>query len=211
MRSLFKWIHSKVVWLWCISAITLACDNTKEVIWDDTTEAMQIKDYYTDEDGNEGIVVLNSDDQILVLSLDEMILSWGPLGLEINSDVTSSTIAISMQYAMLAYGVDNFPAQAWCNAKNKRGQSGIGSWHLPTASEWKYVYWMYAGGNLNDYIAQLGGTPLSEYVYYWTCDEYDANRAKCISPMDSIPADKDLWIKSNKYRVRAVKYAKYKK
>lgn len=209
-----------------------SCDfKSDDLVLDETTEKYQLYDYYVDENGNEGIVAFVSDYRIIVISADESYESWGPMGVLVyQSDSISVDIlrnerfGLSVLQAMDAYGIDRFPAQAWCYAKNKNEEYPYtGSWRLPSYYELKLIF-HYNGislDELNEALYNIGGTLIGEDEMLWTCvedfegyisinnstNDYDkVNRAVITSPMQQSYSDKDRWIKKQKHHVRAIKY-----
>lgn len=188
---------------------------------------IQLYDYYIDDNGNEGVVVYKTEQDILVISIDEGLVSWGPGDLSIMPHGLHSGGKCSMKTMQNAifYGIDRFPAFKWCNAKNPDGQLNVTSWMLPCANEMRYLFYQVDISYLNKVLMKIGGTPISPGELYWTAsedtyyfdqyDDYGNNyipemRAVCMTP--ELDSDYKIiyWIKSQKHRVRAVKYIKYK-
>lgn len=215
-----------------------SCDfKSGEVFTDETTEEYQLYDYYVDQYGNEGIVAyiynpkFSDTKYILVISSDENILPWGPMSETIykRDKITSNELmynyySIAMHQIMNSIGVEKFPAQAWCDAKNRgENHTRAGSWHLPSKEELSKIFG--SSGNklnaLNSAISGIGGTPLTADEMYWTCCEdytnyikisevetdYDSdNRAVIVTPEMKTYSNKDRWLKKNQHNVRAIKY-----
>lgn len=178
-----------------LAGILTSCSfAAKGVITDDTTEQYQLYDYYTDEYGNEGIVVYlatkKDPHQIIVLSADESNAPWGPMGEvvykgdSVSKDIIDGyngySFGVAIHQAMHAAGIDRYPAQAWCDKKNTgephpRG----GSWRLPSYYEWRlimnldntYSWNKPALAEINKALELTGGTPLNADHIYWTCTE----------------------------------------
>lgn len=219
-----------------------SCDFESDgVFTDDTTEEYMLYDYYVDEYGNEGVVAYNSGQKvsrankyILVVSSDEAYLPWGIMGENVfKSDTITSmgfrdpTFGIAMHQLMKSYGIEKFPAQAWCDAKNKNEVfPRAGSWHLPSYYEYQLIFGSTGTrvSSLNKALSSIGGTPFNTANMYWTCvEDYDdyihinniesdydkENRAVITSPTNSTFSYKDRWLKKNKYYVRAIKYVYY--
>ena len=192
-------------------------------------------DLYEDEYGNKGVVAYVLEDAYtIVLSLDETEASWGPMGeLVYNGDSVSTNIinhhsfGLAVLQSMKARGVENYPAQAWCDKKNgPDSYPNVASWRIPSHYE-MYLIFGSSGTKvtrLNSYIVQYGGERLSKNDMYWTCVEdfddyltingqtsdYDKeNRAVARTPTNKVYGNKDRWIKKNTYRVRAIKYIYY--
>lgn len=215
--------------------LSTACSFESDALYtDDTTEECQLYDYYIDEYGNEGIVAYvyqsksTQRKEVIVISADEALLPWGPTGMAVyqadtlkKNTLNSSTFGVSMHQSMKSIGIDRFPAQAWCDAKNgnepyPRG----GSWRLPSFYEMNLA--LKDVDALNAALTSIGGTTISVSSHYWTCVEdysgyitingadntdYDCqNRAVITSASNSTYSNKDRWLKKNKYNVRAIKY-----
>lgn len=212
-----------------MAGLLVACT---EVLIDERGDDLQLYDYYIDEEGNEGIVVKKQSDVIVVLSLDETELAWGPMDKVVLEETDKDffereRFSVAIQYAMLDKGIYKFPAQAWCYAKNKNGQMGIGSWRLPSFYDWEYIISIKNHyEKINQALTKMGGEPLSTDAHYWTCtedykeafvlnnnvDDYDAaNRAININIQLRSFVKKDRWVKNNVYKVRAIKHVYYKK
>lgn len=216
----------------------VSCDHkTDDFVFDVSTEDYAMNDYYVDEYGNEGIVVYigsaGSRKLAMVLSADEANLPWGPLGRRVcRLDTVPSykphnlSFPIAMLQSMKSIGVEQFPAQAWCDSKNHGEPYPRGSsWHLPTDYEYELFKSVYTLRDINNALKDIGAETLDTGAMYWTCVEdyegyihfsgtvsdYDPeNRAVVITPRNASYTDKDRWIKQNKYRVRAVKYVYWK-
>lgn len=219
-----------------------ACDfESDNLFLNETTEDYQLYDYYVDDYGNEGIVayIYNSSNSsrryILVISLDETFLSWGPMDLLVyDCDSLNYTafltekFPIAMLQSMKSLGIERFPAQEWCDKKNAPDSYPYGgSWHLPSRDELLKIF-SYDGhhlSSLNSALYNTGGTLIHSEDYFWTCVEdfddyitiggqsydYDKkNRAIIMTPTNSTTSDKNNWIKKTKHHVRAVKYIYYR-
>lgn len=216
--------------LWTLLVIAGLLAACEQVLIDERGDDLQLYDYYVDEDGNEGIVVEKNSDAIVVLSLDETELRWGPMDEVVIQETDEkffnrTRFSVAMQYAMLNKGIGKFPAQAWCYVKNKKGQIGAGSWRLPSLYDWRYLvsvknHWE----EINEALIKMGGVPLSTDDHYWTStedykeafafsdeDDYDAaNRAVNITLNLRAYTRKDRWVKNSIYKVRAIKHVYYK-
>lgn len=207
------------------------CDKSDEIILDETHGiTYELGDLYTDEYGNEGIVCRTQDKykhkMIMVVSSDEAYMSWGPLDQQVSPYDTLKAYyssryfeyyGIAILQCAKSLGIENFPALKWCNDKNhgEKYPSGT-SWHLPTNEELEcinIISWYEDSVDLNN-------------KYYWTCIEDISGCSDFgVSNMNFRPKDramplnlngdtfsnKDLWVKRNKYYVRAVKYIYYEK
>ena len=216
-----------------------SCHKSSGVYTDEMDRDYRLYDYYEDAYGNAGVVasiVSNKNENgIIVISLDEANLPWGPMGeIVYNDSITGSGslevyFGVAMLQIMKAVGIDHYPAQAWCDAKNGdetyvRG----GSWRLPTYHELRLTFGDEGScvPALNQALLKAGGTPISTDVFdmYWTCVEdkpkfvkfsdventYDpANRAIPVNYQYRFYTDRDQWIKKNRYNVRAIKYIYY--
>lgn len=235
-------MRKTVYLLYIIMFALYSCKFESEGIFtDDTTEEYERYDYYVDEYGNEGIVAYTlglknsrGSKYIMVISSDEAYLPWGIMGENIYKSDTitdmgfrDSSFGIAMHQLMKSYGIEKFPAQAWCDAKNKNEKyPRAGSWHLPSFYEYQLIFGNTGTrvSSLNQALISIGGTPFNTANFYWTCVEdfddyihinnvesdYDKeNRAVIASPTNSIIAYKDRWLKKNKYYVRAIKYVYY--
>ncbi len=218
-----------------ISCISGSYESDALII-DETTEEYELYDYYVDKYGNEGIVAYISKGRyILVISADETYLPWGPLGeqLYVISDSVKhpslvyrdEQFGIAMLNIMLEKGIEKYPAMNWCYKKDSAATSPYGgSWHLPSNSNFHDITQYSEYKKLNKALTDIGGTPLNEDNFYWTCCEdytdyitikgqesdYDAeNRAVISTPQKTTTGIKDRWLKKNSYYVRAVKYIYY--
>lgn len=221
----------------CLGMAAILLPSCSIVLTDERGDQLEIYDYYVDSNGNEGIVVYANSSRIIVMSLDEAELSWGPqdnqvFALQDKDLLTRNTFSLSMQYAMIEAGLDQFAAQAWCQKKNPNGAVEMGNWRLPSYYDWdRCIMWKSDKNRhlkqLNKFLKLYGGKELSEQDYYWTCTEdydeyfvfndttlvYDfdaSNRAIAITPMLLASIEKDRWVKRNRYKVRAIKYVYYK-
>lgn len=215
-----------------------ACDEHSDYVILDVTNGEEYLngDYYIDERGNEGVVGYMSTrtpELIMIVSLDETILPWGPMDEAVcsvdtlNTNVlTNPSFGLSMLQSMQAIGISRFPAMAWCNQKNGNEQlANASSWRLPTRYELGLIFDNIK--SINNIIADVDGTPIRADRYYWTCledyettkgtsgkaDAYDCDRANRALPINSskaTPPDKDYWLKKNHYYVRAIKYIYFK-
>ena len=170
---------------------------------------------------------------MIVISSDESLEPWGPMGeIVMKKDSASSsefrqpTAGITMLQSMNSRGMERFPAQNWCFKKNISNEISASSWHLPSYYELQQIFGS-SGKNLsalNHALQVTGGKQIDNSQLYWTCmEDYDgyisvsdlkldydqANRAILTSPHISTYANKDRWLKKNKYYVRAIKYIYY--
>lgn len=214
----------------------MGCDRDIVTIWDETNgKDYQLYDTFEDADGNRGVVVVADREEksrtLIVLSADEAVLPWGEMSQALfvpDSAVQSISMryGLLMLYKMCADGVDNYPAQAWCYAKNNGRSPYTGCWRLPSMLEWTCFYDLNIQ-KLNEVLYSIGGTPVSEDDYYWTCHEDypnlpiwedvenvdcdPAKRALCPTMQMLLTTDKSTWLKSQQHRVRAIKYIEYAK
>lgn len=211
--------------------------NTSE---DDT---YKLYDLYVDEYGNKGIVAWkyyykwkNGDvtDRMLVLSLDEAFLPWGPMNERVylaDSIPLPWRFGVAMLQSMYDRGIERYPAMNWCNQKNRGDKPYSGSWRLPVKTEWNTM--LDDDDNplhlqaINQALKKYGGTPLDEEEMYWMAGEdyegyvrfdskdietdYDPyNRAVAMNAEIKLWTDKDRWLKKLYNRVRAVKYVVFR-
>ena len=226
--------------LLAVSFLTVcsSCDHESESICvDDTTEPYQLYDYYVDQYGNEGIVVYkltSASKEQIVMSADEAVLPWGPTGEQVfavdsvpSTMLRNASYGIAMLQTMKSRGIDKYPAQAWCNQKDRGEKYPQGSsWHLPTYWELVIIFGDKGASvdKINKALTDIGGTPLTSGSMYWSCTEdyegyakirdvvsdYDSeNRAVITSPARSTYSTKERWIKKNSHNVRAIKYVYY--
>ena len=197
-------------------------------------------DIYTDEYGNQGIVLYaehgKKQSRMLVLSLDETYLPWGPAEEKVflGDSIPTYPLAESMRFGVFMLqcvserGIENYPAMAWCNKKNHDRLPYTGSWRLPTVYEWAYIV-----GDNGEYVSYINDV-LSKYnspliridnnSYYWMCEEdypnyirlkeYDTdydpyNRAAAVTADLLFRTDKDYWSKKTYHYVRALKHVEY--
>lgn len=229
-----KWLRYQIYV--CITLVCMGCDGDVVTIWDETNgKDYKIYDTYEDADGNRGVIVFakkeNDSKTLIVLSADEAVLPWGKASQAVYvPDSAGQTISMRygllMLYKMCADGMDNYPAQAWCYAKNNGRSPYTGCWRLPSMMEWTRMDGLNIK-KLNEALSRIGGTPISLQDYYWTCHEdypglpiWDdeenvdcdpAKRALCPTIQMLMEIDKSKWQKSQPYRVRAIKYIEYAK
>jgi len=229
----------KIKFIFFLSALIccIGCRHESDaLIIDETTEEYELYDYYVDKYGNEGIVAYISKGRyILVISADETYLPWGPLNEQlyiINDSVKypssvygDEQFSIAMLHIMKEKGIAKYPAMCWCYKKDSAATSPYGgSWHLPSYNEFYHIAQYSEHKKLNKALTDIGGTPLNEDNFYWTCSEdytdyitikgqesdYDAeNRAVILTPKKTTSGVKDRWLKKNSHYVRAVKYIYY--
>lgn len=224
--------------------IFISCDFESEGVFTDETDgiAYELYDRYVDAYGNEGIVAhihtsssgKSSRKYIIVLSSDESCQPWGPLNELVYKSDSLSTIDLSTPdfgmavfQSMKSRGIQRYPAQAWCDMKNKSDEYvRAGSWRLPSFYEFRLIF----GSNgskvdpLNRALTTIGTEQIDPDNMYWTCVEdfddyidlkdsesdYDKyNRAIVLTPSGKVFSDKHRWLKKNKYYVRAIKYIYY--
>lgn len=206
-----------------------ACNEQSDYVFIDekADEKYLIGDYYIDAYGNEGVVgyvSTRTPEMIMIVSIDEALLPWGPMDESIcdnetmnDNILTNPSFGLSMLQFMQAKGIDRFPAMAWCNRKNgSESLAGARSWRLPTRYELSLIFANIKG--INDMLADLDGTLIRTDRYYWTClEDYNTlgnnlsdcdpnNRALPINSSNMSPEDKDYWLKKSQYYVRAIKY-----
>ena len=195
-------------------------------------------DTYTDDYGNMGVIVrivtkTNHYKYIIAISADETEAAWGPMdkmvfkdGIHGNDTVAENmNFSLGMLQLMKLEGIERFPAQQWCDAKNNDELNpNAESWTLPS---YKIMDDILSTTNLillNRKLNNIGGTPIDSYGTYWTCaEDYDgyisiagtesdydaANRATLIKPLGGTFDNKEQWMKKNKHKVRAIKYVYY--
>lgn len=206
------------------------CDESDKIILDETQGVdYQLGDLYVDEHGNKGIVCriqgrLSKQKIVMIVSMDEGYESWGPLNQQVAPYDSLSTsykkshfdnYGIAILRCAISLGLEKYPALKWCDDKNHGEKYPTGSsWHLPTDEELECI----------SVIASYGESVDLHNKYYWTCVEdikgssdYGASNANYLPKDRAMPlnlngdtfSNKDLWIKRNKYYVRAVKYLYY--
>lgn len=211
--------------------------NTNE---DDT---YSLYDLYIDEYGNKGVVAWkyyykwkngDVDDYMLVLSLDETVLPWGPMNERVylsDSVPISWRFGVTMLQSMYERGIERYPAMNWCNQKNNGDKPYSGSWRLPAQDDWIRIMddnKPFHFTALNQALKKYGGAPLDEDAMYWMCDEDYEGHVKFVDgaekEMDCDPynnavaqntqiqlwTDKDRWIKKIYNNVRAVKFVVFR-
>lgn len=216
-----------------LTLISLQSCAKYTILVDERGDNLELYDYYIDDCGNEGIVVCQnlSKKWILVMSTDEEELPWGQTGQLLFDSLSSVTKefknGILMLNLMMNHGIEHYPAQAWCMAKNGSDIPHTGSWHLPSHYEWSEFVCRNETNvqHINQALDRIGGTLLNLDEYYWTCTEdyedywefssteadYDPkNRAINESPLIRALVHKELWHKKQYHKVRAVRYVYYK-
>lgn len=208
----------------------LSCDRESSAeILNILDEEYELYDYYVDNNGKEGIVAyignitLNKDKYpkdfkyVIVVSSDETVLPWGPMGeLVVDMDSVSNIglvnkpeIGLFMLQAMCFRDIKKYPAQNWCNNKNINSTINATSWRLPSWYEISHVFKDI--NKLNEALINIGGTLVDETNVYWTCQEIndnDLNRGLAYSLDSSQRQDFDD-LKKNYNHVRAIKYLYY--
>lgn len=215
--------------------------ESDDLILGDAQANYKLYEPYIDEYGNKGVIAcitryVESGElaEVIVLSADETEERWGPMDelvyqaeIEDNKIFKSQTYGLGVLQSMKAMGINRFPAQKWCDAKNEDEEyPKTDSWRLPTYYELRNIF--NKGENvqyLNTALQRIGGTTIDMDNVYWTCVEdfegyiqitnngvavatdYDKeNRAVITTPYNSTYSNKDKWLKKNKFYVRAIKY-----
>lgn len=153
------------------------------------------------------------------------------------SMIVNPSFSLSMIQVMKAQGISKYPAMAWCDAKNGGEEQASGSsWRLPSRRElalicgsikersWSAGY-EESMKYLNQALRSIGGTEIDPQHTYWTCQEDFAglypqeeganencdpnNRVLPMQPDNTLPTNKNLWIKKCNHYVRAIKYIFY--
>lgn len=180
-----------------IFSLLLCTSCTKEgksFVSDNDTKDYRIYDYYEDQYGNRGIVaaIINEKEgkkhlsYKIVLSLDETIATWGPIGVEVYKPIEGFNkgyphgvfFGLEVNKMVADMNSEGFPAFNWCLQKN--GPEKVlhsSSWLLPTIAELDDIF--NGGKNveeLNHHILKYGGTPVTTIEdqsphCYWTCVE----------------------------------------
>lgn len=220
-----------------IIPLLLGCGNTSDdIIFDETKKVYQLYDTYVDEYGNKGVVVHCEYDSyhgsIIVVSADEAYLPWGPLGETVyqiedtlrfpQSAYGDDSFGTAMLHLMKCRGIENYPAMNWCNKKNPTDKpSSSSSWRLPTRKEvWDCLVINTDLDELNAVLSKIGGVPLNEENFYWTCAEdycnynqegvvnenADPSNMAIVAPLVAAYDRKDGRLKKKSYYVRAIKY-----
>lgn len=230
-------IISRLLLLFWMAVLITSCDYYVSAYSDEEqNNPYSLYDIYTDEYGNEGLVVYRSKSRLLVLSLDETYLPWGPAEEKVflGDSIPTYPLAESMRFGVFMLqcvserGIENYPAMAWCNKKNHDQLPYTGSWRLPTMYEWAYIvgddgeYVSYINEVLPKYNAPL--IRIDNNSYYWMCEEdypnyirlkeYDTdydpyNRAAAVTADLLFRTDKDYWSKKTYHYVRALKHVEY--
>lgn len=201
----------------------------------------KLYDQYEDAYGNKGVVVYIkktlsiSNKYIIVISADESQQKWGETNYAVvkadsigMTEIHDHQFGIGVLQLMQSTGIEKFPAQNWCNLKNHTDVYA-GSWHLPSHYELKTLL-LNKVDEVNYTLQKMGGDLIDENALYWTCVEdypgYDnilsstsennityspGNRAIPITPKYKTHSDKDRWLKTIEYRVRAIKFVYYGK
>ena len=186
------------IYILILLTVVVSCKkHGKEGISDNDKNDYELYDYYIDQYGNEGIVAAQVDYQgeesfykyTLVLSLDETVATWGPMGVTVfhvndyfNEDYPYGPFfGLEMNRMVESKGSEGFPAFDWCHKKN-HGEKYLhsSSWLLPTANE---LYKIFRDGEaideLNQHITEYGGTPIPTEIKrsncYWSCVEDTEN------------------------------------
>lgn len=214
-------------------SITSCYYDSEDLILDETNNiSYNVYDEYVDEYGNKGIVVYSMSNFIMILSTDESQASWGDTVTSLYSiDTLKDTRAQSHAYGigilqtMVKRGIDEFPAQYWCNLKNHGRKPYAGSWHLPSYYEIKLV--SHRIERINKKLYNMGETPIDTTYMYWTCVEDYNGYFRNLSVSDGEPyynpnvrampcsfilktyKNKGVWCKKNQFHVRAIKFIYY--
>lgn len=226
-------MKQKTLFMGMLSVILLffSCTEADNLILDATDGQTYFKgDVYTDKYGNQGIVctTFETDNTIMIVSLDEALLAWGPLDMKVSPYDSISIFHGSGFYdseyynlavlrSAMIMGIEQFPALKWCNDKN-HGEKfpSATSWHLPNLKEFYRI---------KSAVKYLPDIDISN-KYYWTCledlkgcSDYGLSTENYLPKDRAMPlnlqiqtfSNKDLWNKRNKYYVRAVKYIYYER
>lgn len=221
----------------CGLSMTTCSFDSDTVFFDTRMQDYKLYDHYVDEYGNEGVVALIARKYgeigfIIVVSMDEGYEPWGPMGEvvcdndSLNDDILEDfRFSLDMLQRMKVRGIERYPAQAWCDAKNgAEPYTWGGSWRLPSYYELALVFGVNGIAKLNKALLKYGGTPVSADNMYWSCvEDYDGyltlegqqddfdkeNRSVITNPMGSSYTNKDRWIKKTNHFVRAIKYIYY--
>lgn len=183
-----------IIYILVFIAASSSCQkHGKEGISDNDPHDYNLYDYYVDKYGNEGIVaalVSYNDESFsyrckIVLSLDETVATWGPMGVTVlsvndrfNEDYPyGPQFGLQMNRMVESRGSEGFPAFDWCHKKN-HGEEYLhsSSWLLPTAAELEEIFCDgEAIDELNEHITEYGGTPIPTEITlsncYWSCVE----------------------------------------
>lgn len=157
-------------------------------------ENYELYDYYVDEYGNEGIVAFipnkYSNQYMIVISADEVLLPWGPMDDRVcildsvtQGMIVNPSFGLSMLQTMTGRDISRYPAMAWCNTKNgSENQPSGSSWRLPSRRELALIFgsikerlitadYAMQMQYLNEALRDIGGTEIDPHHIYWTCQE----------------------------------------
>ena len=107
--------------------------ESDDLILGDAQANYKLYEPYIDEYGNKGVIAcitryVESGElaEVIVLSADETEERWGPMDelvyqaeIEDNKIFKSQTYGLGVLQSMKAMGINRFPAQKWCDAKNE--------------------------------------------------------------------------------------------
>ena len=227
MRYLLVTLSLSVIFCLC------CCEEESDKVIVDETHGVEyeVGDLYIDKYGNTGYICnkksVSSYESIMIVSADEGFTSWGPLDLKVapndtlykpySMSIFSDYYGIAVLHLAKTLGIEKFPAQKWCDDKNQGDKYTSGtSWHLPTPNEIECF----------NSISGIDSLLRSNNKYYWSCIEDIKGCDGLIIPDETyLPKDravpvnlegetfknKDLWVKRNKYYVRAVTYIYYER
>lgn len=191
--------------------VTIAClsckSESKKLVYSEDYDKFKYYDKYTDEYGNEGVIVYISRyvssgalAEVIVLSADESEEHWGPMGelvykaeVESNAVFKTPRFGLGMLQCMKSIGIERFPAQKWCDEKNNGEQyPDAGSWRLPTYEEFKNIFDKGESvGVINRALRKIGGTQVDTNELYWTCVEDFDNYINITSGNTTLNTDYD--------------------
>lgn len=159
-----------------------------------------VGDFY-DSNGVQGVVCAAEGEHGTLLSLDETQAIYSrEVGITIGAHSWSDGRFNCEVIRSRENWQENYPAFAWCDAKNGQGEAG---WYLPAVNELMTMYDNYT--TLNRTIGEHGGTAINSMGKYWASNEYttDADFAWLIDFGSWTYEVRDTKEKTTELRVRA--------
>ena len=160
----------KIMVLFLIASCFVACKPGPDPEPDPVIEKTYVVGNYYEKDGVKGIVYKISADKKhgMIVAMDEASHAWAVTGHSENrTGAQSTTDGMANMNIIKQSTINNYPAFAFCNDKNKGGVTG---WYLPAYEE--LIEFRSAYSAVKDSLAAHGGTAFSDGAY-WSSSEND--------------------------------------
>lgn len=157
-----------------------------------------VGDFY--RGGNvEGVIYRLAEDKMHggIVAPDETVCQWSSVYRTTGASDPDDGLANTNVIRALSGWRENYPAFAWCDARNTEGNA---PWYLPAFGELWAICENYEA--VNEGLRRAGKSPLTEMRYYWSSTELNNNDA---SNVRLSTAHWDIFnYKTSEYSVRAV-------